>query len=214
MDEQWAGYDYYRGAAEGSPFPHPLVQGAKDRPVKPECLVPEFRGLAEQMEPARPFSDELRNLQYRDICFTKIPRALRFGDRISMRSSTELREPFLDHRLVELAMRQRLAFKICNGTQKWLLRNMARKLLPAEIVEAPKRALQTPQREWLRGPLRSWADACIARALKVGGGSWLDAPAVRSAWSEYCAGQGDNSFYVWQWITLGMMLGSGSWSYE
>jgi asparagine synthase (glutamine-hydrolysing) len=214
MDEQWAGYDYYRGAVHGSQTTHPLVQGAKDRSVRPECLTREFRALAEQLEASRPFPDELRNLQYRDICCTKIPRALRFNDRISMRSSTELREPFLDHRLVELAMRQRTTFKICNGTQKWLLRHMARKLLPADIVEAPKRPVQTPQREWLRGPLRSWASACITRALKVSGGSWLDAPAVRSAWSEYCAGHGDNSFHIWQWITLGMMLNSGASSYE
>ena len=47
-----------------------------------------------------PFDNDLQNLQYRDLFYTKIPRALRFNDRISMMHSTELREPFLDYRFL------------------------------------------------------------------------------------------------------------------
>jgi asparagine synthase (glutamine-hydrolysing) len=147
----------------------------------------------------------LRNLQYRDIRYTKIPRALRFNDRISMRSSTELREPFLDHRLFEIALRQPSSRKISNGKGKWMLRQITANLLPGGIVEAPKRPLQTPQREWLRGPLRQWAGEMIEAGLAQWGGSWLDAARVRSQWTGYCAGEGDNSFFVWQWIGLGLM---------
>ncbi|HEX5715284.1 MAG TPA: asparagine synthase (glutamine-hydrolyzing) [Thermoanaerobaculia bacterium] len=199
MDEQWAGYDYYRTAVNGSA---PLIQGSQQSPVRPGCLAPELRALAWQ--PPAPFPDSLRNLQYRDICFTKIPRALRFNDRVSMRSSTELREPFLDHRLVELALRQPPLRKIRDGQQKWMLRSLLGELLPKGVVEAPKRPLQTPQREWLRGPLRGWAAARIERAL---GSGWLDAEAVRCEWRAYCAGEGDNSFFVWQWISLGLLNG-------
>ena len=46
------------------------------------ALNPAFAELAEPFEPPRPFSDRLRNLQYRDAVFTKIPRALRFNDRV------------------------------------------------------------------------------------------------------------------------------------
>src|SRR6185436_18737296 len=102
------------------------------------------------------FDDRLRNLQYRDARFTKIPRALRFNDRVSMRASTELREPFLDHRLFELALRQPADRKIGPDTGKRLLRQMVVRMLPDSVVNAPKRPLQTPQREWLRGPLRDW----------------------------------------------------------
>ena len=77
--------------------------------------------------------------------------------------------------------------------------------LPDEIVEAPKRPLQTPQREWLRGPLRPWANDCIEAALGRWGDSWLEAAPVRSEWRSYCEGQHDNSFFVWQWISLGLM---------
>lgn len=100
LDEQWAGYDYYRTADDSGVAP--IVQGVSGSPVRPECLTPEFRALAQPLEPECPFPDALRNLQYRDVSRTKIPRALRFNDRVSMRASTELREPFLDHRLMEL----------------------------------------------------------------------------------------------------------------
>jgi len=207
MDEQWAGYDYYTAAVDGPGSRMPAagtVQGSTDRPVRPECLASEFRALAETFEFPTPYGDALRNLQYRDACYTKIPRALRFNDRVSMQSSTELREPFLDHRMFELALRQPAERKIVGQTRKWLLRRMTRKLLPHQLVEAPKRPLQTPQREWLRGPLRDWADDCIEQAL--GTCDWLDGTAVRRAWQAFLAGHSDNSFYVWQWISLALCL--------
>jgi asparagine synthase (glutamine-hydrolysing) len=205
MDEQWAGYDYYLTALNGNSASKSLVQGTKESPVKPECLTPEFRDLAQAFKADEPFSDKLRNMQYRDARYTKIPRALRFNDRASMRSSTELREPFLDHRLFELALRQPPERKILNGTRKQMLRDITRQLLPSGVVEAPKRPLQTPQREWLRGPLKRWAEECVEEALKMQGGSWLDADAVRVELKKFSSGVGDNSFFIWQWLGLGLM---------
>jgi asparagine synthase (glutamine-hydrolysing) len=204
MDEQWAGYDYYLSALDGTRAG--IVQGIKEKPVRPECLTPEFRALAEPFDAPTLFSDPLRNLQYRDTRYTKIPRALRFNDRVSMRASTELREPFLDHHLFELALRQPPERKIANGQRKWLLRQVAQRLLPGGIVEAPKRSLSTPQREWLRGPLRKWAGERIEESLAAFGGTWLDRDGVRANWQHYCDGFSDNSFYIWQWISLGLMI--------
>jgi asparagine synthase (glutamine-hydrolysing) len=204
MDEQWAGYDYYTAAAPTTGAR--TVQGTTSAAFRPDCLTPEF--LREAVTPAMPspYPDRLRNLQYRDLHVTKIPRALRFNDRASMRASTELREPFLDHRLVELALRQPPERKILDGVTKRLLRDLARRLLPAGVVEAPKRPLQTPQREWLRGPLREWATDLIERALARVGGEWLDSRRVRAEWEHYVAGNGDNSVFLWQWINAGLLL--------
>ncbi len=206
MDEQWAGYDYYRAAAEGRPVG--LVQGTASATAKGDCLTDEFRVLAEPFAAPRPFPDPLRNAQYRDVRFTKIPRAVRFNDRISMRASTELRSPFLDHRLFELALRQPEDLKLRGETRKWLPRRLAGQLAPDGVVEAPKRPLQTPQREWLRGPLRDWADGCIETSLDAYGDTWLRKDAVRESWRQYCDGQGDNSYFVWQWVSLGLMAES------
>ncbi len=203
MDEQWCGYDYYDAALHGEKAP--IIQGVRESPVRPECLTTEFSEQAEKLAPPEPFADKLRNLQYRDIFYTKIPRVLRFNDRISMRSSTELREPFLDHRLFELSLRQPVERKIMNGTSKVLLRQIAKHLMPGGVVEAPKRPISTPQREWLRGPLRDWANSHIENALSLFGGAWLDEKKVRSIWRDYCLNQGDNSFFIWQWINISLM---------
>jgi asparagine synthase (glutamine-hydrolysing) len=202
MDEQWAGYDYYAARAAGAPAA--LVQGTRGPVTRPGCLTSEFLALARPFAPSRPFDDVLRNLQWRDLHFTKLPRALRFCDRVSMRSSTELREPFLDHRLVELAMRQPPERKLRDGQSKWLLRRITERMLPGGVVEAPKRPLQTPQREWLRGPLKEWTESCIEGALVAFGDSWLDASAVRAAWQRYVSDGEESSFHVWQWVNLGL----------
>jgi asparagine synthase (glutamine-hydrolysing) len=204
MDEQWAGYDYYERCASEAAVGR--VQGSRQTSVRPDCLTPEFRSLAVSFEPPRPFPDMLRNRQYQDVRYTKIPRALRFNDRVSMRSSTELREPFMDHRLFELAFRQPPERKIQQQQRKWLLRRIARDLIPEGISEAPKRPVQTPQREWLIGPLREWCTDCMELALQEFNGEWLDGAAVVRAWEEYLAGQSDNSYYLWQWVSLGLTL--------
>ena len=214
-DEQWAGYDYYAAELNGTrhrtvqPASGP-VQGSHTRATRPECLIPEFRALADPFFAPLPFPDALRNIQYRDTRYTKIPRALRFNDRISMMHGVELREPFLDHRLFELALRQPEERKIRNGIHKCLLRRIAQHMLPAAIVEPAKRPLQTPQREWLRGPLKEWVESCLSRVESEYGNLWISAESLREQWQAFQQGQKDNSLYLWQWINLAIWSEAGN----
>ena len=178
--------------------------GPPPLPARTECLSPDFISMATGMHSLPSNSDKLRSLQLRDIAVTKIPRALRFNDRISMRSSVELREPFLDHRLVELALAQPPTRKISGGETKVFLRQLVQELLPEELRLAPKRPIQTPQREWLRGPLREWATSMIETGKGGIGVGWLNPKEVDRLWSEYCETGSDNSYFVWQWISLGL----------
>lgn len=207
LDEAWAGYEYYRhaGAVEASRAP---VQGSKSPATRPECLRPEFAALASRLAVSKALTDPLLALQYRDIRFAKLPRALRFAERVSMMCSRELRSPFLDHRVMELGLRQPSAHKLRLDQGKYLPRQVAANLLPHQIRQAPKRPVQTPQREWLRGPLRPWAAACIETALAGPGSQWLRPEAVRSEWARYCSEPAENSFYIWQWISMGLSLAS------
>lgn len=197
IDEAWAGYDYYQSESTS------VVQGVDGSPVRPEALLKEFKNLAEKPQYSEPFEERLLNLQYRDLFYTKIPRALRFNDRASMQYSTELREPFLDHRLVEMAFALQRQFKIHEGRGKHLLRKIASSLLPDTILYAPKRALQTPQREWLALDLRDWADAHVKTFATLPG---IDTTAVQTEWNHYLNQKADNSFYVWQWINSTILL--------
>lgn len=204
MDEGWAGYEYYRRVGEVNNAMGP-VQGSRSRSTRPDCLDPAFAGMGRDWSPTAPFSDPLRDLQLRDLCYTKIPRAMRFADRVSMMYSRELREPFLDHRIMELGLRQPVERKIRDKKGKWLPRLIAARLLPGEIYESPKRPVQTPQREWLKGPLAGWVNDCIETALNGPGSCWLNEILVRDAWREYREQGADNSFPIWQWISLGLM---------
>ncbi len=199
MDEAWAGYDYYQDQSER------LVQGTTHSPLKPECLTSAFKALAEKPCFPEPFESRLQNLQFRDLFYTKIPRALRFNDRISMMHSTELREPFLDHRMVELAFALPSHFKIRNGQGKWLARKIATDFLPGKVSLAPKRPLQTPQREWLGAELSDWTSEMINRAIQTG---WFDAKKLKDEWDKYQNGKSDNSFFLWQWVSVAVFFGS------
>jgi asparagine synthase (glutamine-hydrolysing) len=201
LDEQWAGYDYY--AQEAPPVRSGAlpVQGALNGAHSPACLAEEFRSRRTQPRYPEPFDDRLQNMRYRDLRFTKLPRALRFNDRASSQASCELREPFLDYRLVELAFRQPARRLIRNGQHKALLRDIVRPLLPPHFTEAPKRPVQTPQREWLRGPLRPWVEDCLADSSMTQCG-WFDPGRLRRSWNGYLTGASQNSFPVWQWISV------------
>ena len=197
MDEQWAGYDYYIKNTTS------VIQGVNKSPLRPEILNPKFLNLAEKIEYPKPFDDAIKNMQYRDLFYTKIPRALRFNDRLSMAASTELREPFLDYRLVEFAFAQPLEYKINNSTQKYLLRVLASEYLPDAIRYAPKRALQTPQREWLANDLKDWVQSEINNLKSL---NWFDSELLDDELKAYFDGDQDSSFHLWQWINTSLLL--------
>lgn len=196
MDEAWAGYDYYQTNSQA------VVQGIKTAPTRAEVLNPEFAALARQLEYPQPFDNALQNKQYRDIFYTKIPRALRFNDSISMMHSTELREPFLDYRLVEMGFAQKPEMKIKDGQGKWILRQLVQQSL-GDIALAPKRPLQTPQREWIGGPLSGFVEDCIQA---IQSNPWFDKNRLIQEWNTYKNGQSDNSFFVWQWLNSKIIL--------
>ena len=200
MDEQWAGYDYYSKQDAG------VIQGVNKSPLRPGVLKPEFKTLAEKPVYPQPFDDRLKNLQYRDLFFTKIPRALRFNDRASMKSSVELREPFLDYRLVEWAFVQPQEYKIRNGIRKYLLRDLVRKHLGEALSFAPKRPLQTPQREWLGDELRRFTEGKIEKLLDSPVKNWFNKDAVLREWKQYREGDRDSSFHIWQWMNTAMLF--------
>nr|WP_315217595.1 asparagine synthase (glutamine-hydrolyzing) [uncultured Flavobacterium sp.] len=196
MDEQWAGYDYYTQENEAT------IQGIQGSPFKTNMLSASFLAKAEKPIYPLPFDDAVLNKQYRDLFYTKIPRALRFNDRISMAFSTELREPFLDYRLVEFAFSLPLDFKIRNGQTKYMLRTIASEYLADDLVFAPKRALQTPQREWLGEDLKGWVSHCFEEIEDSSCLHWFNSEELKKELSLYFDGNQQSSFHIWQVIGL------------
>lgn len=205
LDEQWAGYDYYRQALTSSAQPEAVgpVQASRSKSTRPHCLTEEFRAKANAVDFPALYDEPIKNWLHRDLKYAKIPRALRFVDRTSSQNSNELRVPFLDHRLVELAFKQPTNRMIRQDVQKYLPREIARSLLPNAVSTAPKRPVQTPQREWFRGPLRAWVEECLASDAVQHSG-WFDTKAIQQEWKSYLTGKDDNSFFVLQWISVAL----------
>jgi asparagine synthase (glutamine-hydrolysing) len=200
MDEQWAGYDYYQKENEIT------IQGVTDSPFKRNMLSDSFFAKAKKPVYPKPFEDAVLNKQYRDLFHTKIPRALRFNDRISMMYSTELREPFLDYRLVEFAFSLPLGFKIKKGVTKFMLREIASEYLTHDLAFSPKRPLQTPQREWLAEDLKKWVKECFSVIQNSKYAAWFDKVAFEKELQQYFEGNTQSSFHIWQCISLCEML--------
>ena len=168
--------------------------------LRPECILPDIRALAsDQPEFRRPFQDHLTNALYRDLRYTKLPRVLRMNDRLSMAFSRELREPYLDHRVVEFLFRLPGDQKIRMGQSKYLLRHAMAGRLPDSVRLAGKRSVVTPQREWLRTLLRLQVEEIIHSRSFADRGLFA-VKEVQAAYNGFCSGNGDNSFFVWQWI--------------
>ena len=170
-----------------------------------DCLTEEFRSRFAPPEFSRPFSSSFANVRYQDIFHRKLPRVLRFNDRMSMAFGRELRVPYLDHRIVELAFRIPVREFFSEGLGKEPLRSFARNSIPESLRVAGKRPVGSPQREWIRGVLSSEASSILERSplWKLG---ILDRDrAIRCA-NAFLAGVGDNSFQFWQWLNLSIWI--------
>ena len=136
-----------------------------------------------------------RDFAFKDI-ITYLPDDILVKvDRASMAVSLETRVPFLDHELVEFAMRLPLSYKSRNGEGKWLLRQLLYRYVPRELIDRPKRGFSVPIGDWLRGDLKEWAEALLAEDV-LRGGSFFDSKAVSSLWNEHLRGH-DVSSQLW-----------------
>jgi asparagine synthase (glutamine-hydrolysing) len=108
-------------------------------------------------------------------------------DRTAMAVSLETRVPLLDHRVVELAWRLPLKMKVRDGVGKWVLRQVLGRHVPPAMFERPKMGFGVPVGDWIRGPMRDWAESLLSeRALERDG--LLPTGAIRDGWQRHLRG--------------------------
>ena len=117
-------------------------------------------------------------------------------DRASMAVSLEVRVPFLDPDLFAFAWSLSHDLRVKNGQGKWVLRELLRRSLPDHLIDRPKMGFGVPVGQWLRGPLRSWADELLDPAL-VRDQGLLDPSVVERRWTAHRDGHADLTFQVW-----------------
>jgi len=117
-------------------------------------------------------------------------------DRASMAVGLETRVPFLDHRVAELAARVPLSLKIHNNQGKQVLRQLLTRHVPAALIDRPKAGFGVPVGEWLKGPLRDWAEDLLDPvAMRADG--WFDQRIVERRWRDHLSGARDSTPAVW-----------------
>ncbi|MEO5613203.1 MAG: asparagine synthase C-terminal domain-containing protein, partial [Sphingomicrobium sp.] len=117
-------------------------------------------------------------------------------DRASMAVSLETRVPFLDHRVAELAARIPLHMKVRGGTGKHILRKLLHREVPRALIDRPKAGFGIPVGEWLKGPLRPWAEDLLDPA-RMGQEGWFDAAIVQRRWLDHVSGRRDSTPALW-----------------
>ncbi|MDB5038715.1 MAG: asparagine synthase [Bacteriovoracaceae bacterium] len=115
-------------------------------------------------------------------------------DRATMTYGLESRSPFLDHRLVEFAWSLPSSMKIRKGSTKWILRENLKKYLPQEFFQGSKRGFAVPLDQWLRGPLKEWANDLISKAVRS---EHFDAVAIEKKWGEHLSGEKNWQNPIW-----------------
>lgn len=129
-----------------------------------------------------------------DNCLPKV-------DRMSMACSLEARVPLLDQRLVELALALPDELLTNRRQSKILLKAVARRHLPASVVDRPKEGFSMPMKHWLRGLLRPRLEELLAPARLREGGLFA-AEGVETLCREHLAGRADHAHLLWTLMVI------------
>lgn len=130
-------------------------------------------------------------------------------DRSAMSCSLETRVPFLDPEVVRYSWTLPLDLLIRNGVGKWVLRQMLYRYAPRELIDRPKSGFAVPIGEWLRGPLRDWAENLLQyERLQQQG--FLNAPLVRLRWNEHLSRRRDWQHHLWSVLMFQAWLAARS----
>jgi asparagine synthase (glutamine-hydrolysing) len=165
----------------------------------PTALVPgavEGGSAAERAWTALPSGATLERMMLADQLEYLPDDLLAKVDRASMAVSLEARVPLLDHRVVEFSWRLPARFKVRSGQGKWLLRRLLSRRVPDALVNRPKMGFSVPIDDWLRGPLRPWAEDLLADS-KLAIDGLLTPDPVRHTWREFLAGRGSAGLALW-----------------
>lgn len=126
-------------------------------------------------------------------------------DRASMYCSLEARAPYLHPDISDLSFQMPIGLKIRGRKGKWVLRELLSRYVPRVMFERPKQGFGVPIRDWLRGPLRQWAEALLDKDRLEREGVLVAEPIVEK-WREHVSGQRNWEYMLWnvlmfqQWL--------------
>ncbi|MEP6610064.1 MAG: asparagine synthase-related protein, partial [Burkholderiaceae bacterium] len=141
-------------------------------------------------------SDALSLIQYLDIKTYLVGDINTKVDRASMAHSLEVREPLMDHALVEWLATLQPSCKLRKGEGKWIFKKAMQPYLPHEVLYRPKMGFAVPLAEWLRGPLKGRVKA-VVEGDRLADTGLFDARCLRQLLEQHQSGQRDHSAPLW-----------------
>ena len=145
--------------------------------------------------------DPVEQLRFLDL-LTYLPGdILTKVDRATMACGLEARAPLLDHRLVELSFRLPTTTLMQGGRTKSILRQLLARDVPRGLFERPKSGFGIPIGDWLRGPMRDWAEELLSPAALEEMGL-VRPEAVRAIWQAHLSGKVNAQYGLWTVLML------------
>jgi asparagine synthase (glutamine-hydrolysing) len=172
---------------------------------EPAWLGPALRSV-ETLWPPRPRrrGTLLSHILWDQLTIGGLPALLRYEDRNSMAFGIEARVPFLDHRLVEAALRLPDRLKIRDGRRKVALVEAMRGIVPDSVLaRRDKIQFETPQARWLRETAAAWRPLALDPRAETEG--YVRRGAVSAALEAVGAGAGDHRA-LWRMLNLELWL--------
>jgi len=152
--------------------------------------------LNQWSQPLPPGTADPLQIMYRDAVSYLPDDILCKVDRAAMAVSLESRVPYLDHRVAAVAARIPIGMKIRGGQGKQILRQLLYRQAPRELFERPKAGFAIPVGQWIKGPLRDWAEDLLSPA-KLAEAQWFDPAQVRARWQDHLSGRRDSTAALW-----------------
>jgi asparagine synthase (glutamine-hydrolysing) len=151
--------------------------------------------------------DPLALVQYLDLKTYLVGDINTKVDRASMAHSLEVREPLMDHPLVEWLARLPSAMKVNDGEGKWLLKKALEPRLPRDVLYRRKMGFAVPVADWFRGPLRERVRDALTGDRLLGTG-YFDAAFLRRLLDDHQSGLRDYSAPLWSLVMFDAFLGN------
>lgn len=156
----------------------------------------QFKTLIDDPVVWETIPEHVTAMQYLDLMTYHPNDILTKVDRASMAVSLEARAPYLSKEIIEFALKLPLSMRVRNGQGKWILRQVLHRYVPENIVERTKMGFGVPIGEWLKGPLRSWAESLISqRSLERDG--YLNALEINCLWQQHLSGHYNHAHILW-----------------